>query len=31
MGDFHPRRFIPKLLRWIRNGSVNPAAILLQA
>ena len=28
MGNCHHRRFIPKLLRLIRNGSVNPAAIL---
>ena len=30
MGNCHHRRFIPKLLRLIRNGSVNPAAILTQ-
>ena len=28
MGSCHHRRFIPKLLRLIRNGSVDPAAIL---
>jgi threonine dehydrogenase-like Zn-dependent dehydrogenase len=30
MGNCHHRRFIPKLLRLIRSGSVNPAAILTQ-
>jgi threonine dehydrogenase-like Zn-dependent dehydrogenase len=28
MGSCHHRRYIPKLLRLIRNGSVDPAAIL---
>jgi len=30
MGSCHHRRYIPKLLRLIRNGSVDPAAILTQ-
>ena len=30
MGNCHHRRFIPKLLRLIRNGSIDPAAILTQ-
>ena len=30
MGSCHHRRFIPKLLRLIRNGSVDPASILTQ-
>jgi threonine dehydrogenase-like Zn-dependent dehydrogenase len=30
MGNCHHRRYIPKLLRLIRNGSVNPASILTQ-
>jgi len=30
MGNCHHRRFIPKLLRMIRNGSIDPAAILTQ-